>query len=138
MRSWLGRASWRNLRRVGADLFAARSIAARLFISSAFWSSLILVFAGLTLAEINRRSAEADFDERLSVYLKELVADLADPGEDGRQANPGQLGEIMFDIPLSGWYWQITRLDTDHPDIKSSRSLFASRLPKLEAAGVPE
>ena len=113
-----------------------RSIATRLFLSAALWSSAILLVAGLILSEINRRSAETDFDERLSVYLKALVADVANPGEDTR-TNPGQLGEPMFEFPLSGWYWQITPLDGDKPEIKTSRSLFAERLPKLETLGVP-
>ncbi len=118
---------------ISTGWLGTRSIAARLFVSSAFWSSLILLAAGLALAEINRRSAEADFDERLSVYVKALVANMANPSEDAR-ASPGQLGEPMFDFPLSGWYWQITRLDGADEDIKTSRSLFAERLPLLSDA----
>ncbi|HEX4768717.1 MAG TPA: ATP-binding protein [Lichenihabitans sp.] len=119
----------------GGTWLATRSIALRLFLSSVFWSSLILLLAGLTLSAINRRSAEADFDERLSVYLKALAADVAGPGEESR-INPGQLGEPMFDFPLSGWYWQITRLDVpSDDDVKASRSLFAERLPPLAGPG---
>ncbi len=113
-----------------------RSIATRLFLSASFWSSLILVVAGLILSAINRRSAETDFDERLGVYLKALVADVASPAADNR-ANPGQLGEPMFEFPLSGWYWQITRLDGTASEVKPSPSLFAERLPKLADLGVP-
>ena len=40
-------------------------------------------------------------------------------------------------MALSGWYWQITRLDSDKPQIRSSRSLFAARLPRLADVGVP-
>ena len=79
--------------------------------------------------------AEANFDERLGVYLHELVADIATPGEDSRTA-PGQLGEPQFELPLSGWYWQITRLDVPKPEIRSSRSLFAAKLPRLSDFGV--
>ena len=42
----------------------------------------------------------------------------------------------MFELPLSGWYWQITPLDGDPNDIRASRSLFAERLPKLTGEGV--
>ena len=112
-----------------------RSIATRLFLSAAFWSVLILLVAGISLATINRRSAESDFDERLSVYMRALAANFADPGDDAR-SNLGQLGEVMFELPLSGWYWQITPLDGDPNDIRASRSLFAERLPKLADAGV--
>ena len=113
-----------------------RSIATRLFLSAAFWSVLILALAGITLATINRRSAQSDFDERLSVYVKALAADVANPGDEGRN-NPGQLGESMFEFPLSGWYWQITPLDGNVDDIKSSPSLFAERLPTIDYSDAP-
>ena len=32
-----------------------------------------------------------------------------------------------FELPFSGWYWQITRLDHDPPEIRTSRSLFGSQ-----------
>lgn len=107
-----------------------RSIATRLFLSAAFWSVLILVLAGVTLAAINRRAAISDFDQRLSVYVRALAANVGDPGDESH-SNLGQLGETMFELPLSGWYWQITQLDGDPDDIRASRSLFAERLPRL-------
>ncbi|MGB8899242.1 MAG: sensor histidine kinase [Methylocella sp.] len=112
-----------------------RSIATRLFVSAALLSVAILLAAGLVLTTIYRRAAEANFDERLGVYLRALVADIATPGEDSRSA-PGQLGEPQFELALSGWYWQIPRLDVPKPEIRSSRSLFAAKLPRLSDAGV--
>ena len=38
-------------------------------------------------------------------------------------------------MPLSGWYWQITRTDTDKPEVRASRSLWDKKLPKLEDHG---
>ena len=64
------------------------------------------------------------------------MADIASPSEESR-SQPFELGEPQFEIPLSGWYWQITRLDSTEPNIQSSRSLFAARLPQLAANGVP-
>ena len=115
---------------------ARGSIATRLFLSAAFWSGLILLTAGLALSAINRQASEQDFDERLGVYLRALVAEVAAPGEEQR-LEIGQLGEPMFELPLSGWYWQVTRLDGDRPDVHASRSLFAERLPKLAEPGNP-
>jgi signal transduction histidine kinase len=112
------------------------SIAKRLFLSAAFLSITILLIAGIALSTIYRRTAEYNFDERLSVYLHALVADIATPGEENRTM-PGQLGEPQFELPLSGWYWQITRLDLPKPMIRSSRSLFASKLPRLADTGLP-
>jgi signal transduction histidine kinase len=37
---------------------------------------------------------------------------------------------------LSGWYWQITRTDTDKPDVRASRSLWDKKLPKLSDTGM--
>ena len=116
-------------------MLQARSIAARLFASAAFWSILILVVAGFVLSALYQRTTEADFDRRLGVYLQALVADVATPGDESRTA-PGQLGDPQFEIALSGWYWQITRLNGDKRDIKSSRSLFAETLPRLADQGV--
>jgi len=61
----------------------AQSIAARLFLSAAFWSSTILFVAGLGLTAIHARSTEAAFDEQLGVYLKALVANVAAASRNG-------------------------------------------------------
>ncbi len=106
-----------------------RSIAQRLFISAAFWSALVLIVAGLALSAIYRASAQRAFDERLGVYLRALVADVAM----GDEAT-GQLGEPQFELTRSGWYWQVSRVDSAL--VKTSRSLFAARLPSLAEAGV--
>jgi signal transduction histidine kinase len=111
----------------------AQSIAARLFLSAAFWSSTILFVAGLGLTAIHARSTEAAFDEQLGVYLKALVANVA-AASDEAHSGPGQFIDPQFELARSGWYWQITRLDSATPDIKSSRSLFAAQLPRLDAA----
>jgi uncharacterized membrane protein (DUF485 family) len=57
-----------------------RSLAQRLFASAVLWSVLILLIAGLILSGLYRRSAENAFDERLGVYLRAIVADVATPG----------------------------------------------------------
>jgi signal transduction histidine kinase len=109
----------------------ARSIASRLFLSAAFWSSSILIIAGLGLSALNARSTEANFDEQLGVYLKALVANVAVTGDEGHGAAPPVIAP-QFELAFSGWYWQITRLDGEHPDIRTSRSLFATQLPRLD------
>jgi signal transduction histidine kinase len=115
--------------------FPARSIAGRLFVTAAALSSVILLLAGLLLTEYYRSTAEQVFEQRLGVYLRAIVADVSQSGEEGR-TGPGQLGDPQFELALSGWYWQITRLDGDTHEIKASRSLFAERLPKLADLGV--
>ncbi|MGA3302780.1 MAG: ATP-binding protein [Methylovirgula sp.] len=106
------------------------SIATRLFFSAAVLSSAILVTSGIGLSTLYRKTAESRFDDRLGVYLRTLVADIASPLEENHP-DPGDIGEPQFELPLSGWYWQITRTDGDKQDIRTSRSLFAARLPRL-------
>ncbi len=112
-----------------------RSIATRLLLSAILCSVLILLAAGVLLSGIYRRTTEQAFDQRIDAYLRSIVADVMTPGDETRTA-PGQLGEPQFELPMSGWYWQITRLDTEKPEIKASRSLFASVLPRLADLGV--
>jgi signal transduction histidine kinase len=116
-----------------------RSLAGRLFLSAILLSALVLVSAGAILSAINRRSVEAAFDERLKLYLKVLVADVASL-TDGNNVEPGNLGEPQFQVPLSGWYWQIIRIDTESNTsaiLRTSRSLFSQRLPSLVEPGLP-
>ncbi len=112
------------------------SIAQRLFLSAAVLSFAILLIAGLILSTVYQRAAESNFDERLNVYLRALITDIATPGQSGL-ISPDELSDPQFALPLSGWYWQITRLDTKKPRIRSSRSLFAAQLPRLSESGVP-
>lgn len=113
------------------------SVAFRLFASALLLAAIILFSAGLVLSTLNRRTVEHAFDERLKVYLLTLIADLdsflGDP-----KSEPGNLGDPRFNITLSGWYWQILRIDAekDVPSIfRSSRSLSTARLPLLAERG---
>ncbi len=107
----------------------AQSIASRLFLSAAFWSSSILIIAGLGLSALNARWSETNFDDQLGVYLKALVANVA-VAEEAKGGAPPVIAP-QFELAFSGWYWQITRLDGDHPDVRTSRSLFATQLPRI-------
>ena len=110
------------------------SIAARLFVASAAWTVLVLGLGGFSLSAYYRHRQQAAFDERLDVYLRALVADVADSptGEEG----PGGLGDPQFELVASGRYWQITRLDGGTNEVRTSRSLFSAHLPKLADFGV--
>jgi signal transduction histidine kinase len=116
--------------------FRTRSIATRLFLTAAALSSVVLLVAGIFLTAYFRREAEEIFERRLDVYLRAIVADVSESGQDGR-TGPGQLGDPQFELPGSGWYWQITRMDDSAHEIKASRSLFAKQLPILSDLGVP-
>jgi signal transduction histidine kinase len=114
----------------------ANSLALRLFLSATAWAVIILLITGVVLSSIYRQAVERAFDRRLSVYLRTLVADVASPEETGDKF-PQSLGEPLFELPLSGWYWQVTPLDPDKHDVRASRSLWDAGLPHLQDRGVP-
>src|SRR5947209_6693557 len=113
----------------------ANSLALRLFLSATAVTVVILLITGVVLSSLYRDGVERSFDRRLDVYLKTLVADVSAPEE--AEKFPQTLGEPLFDLPLSGWYWQTTRLNSAKPEVKSSRSLWDSGLPHLEDLNVP-
>jgi signal transduction histidine kinase len=113
----------------------ANSLAFRLFLWATGLTVVILIVTGVALSSIYRNAVERAFDRRLDVYLRTLVADVASP-EEGTDKFPQSIGEPLFELPLSGWYWQVTRLDTTKPETHSSRSLWDSNLPRLQDAAV--
>jgi signal transduction histidine kinase len=113
----------------------ANSLALRLFLSATAVTVVILLITGVVLSSLYRDGVERSFDRRLDVYLKTLVAEVSAP--DDTEKLPQSLSEPLFDLPLSGWYWQTTRLTGAKPEVKSSRSLWDSGLPHLEDLHVP-
>src|SRR6201994_2274424 len=110
------------------------SLAVRLFFSASAWVLVILVITGFVLSSVYTNATERAFDRRLNLYLRTLIAEVATPDEPpDRQFQ--SLGEPLFELPLSGWYWQITRTDADKADLRASRSLWDKKLPKLEDRG---
>lgn len=92
---------------------------------------VILVGTAVLLSSLYRQAVERSFDHRLSVYLRTLVADVASPDIPADKF-PQSLGEPLFELPLSGWYWQVTRIDGKKKDVRSSRSLWDGQLPQLQ------
>jgi len=113
----------------------ANSLALRLFLSATAWAVIILVITGFVLSSLYRQGVERAFDRRLGVYLRTLVADVASPDEANGKF-PQSLGEPLFELPLSGWYWQVTRLDPGKSELRASRSLWDGGLPHLQESGV--
>jgi signal transduction histidine kinase len=111
------------------------SLALRLFVSATAVTVVILLITGVVLSSLYRDGVERSFDRRLGVYLKTLVADVAAP-EEGEKISQS-LGEPLFELPLSGWYWQVTKLSAPKPEVRSSRSLWDAGLPHLEDLNVP-
>jgi len=117
------------------DGMRANSLALRLFLSATAWAVIILLITGIVLSSLYRQAVERAFDRRLGVYLRTLVADVASP-EEGNEKFPQSLGEPLFELPLSGWYWQVTRLDGQKGEVRASRSLWDGGLPHLQDHGI--
>ncbi|WP_425993492.1 sensor histidine kinase [Afipia sp. DC4300-2b1] len=116
----------------------AKSLATRLFLSATAWVVLILVITGIVLSTVYKRSTERAFDRRLNFYLRTLIAEAAQPDDssDKSERSVQSLGEPLFELPLSGWYWRMARTDGDKPEVRASRSLWDASLPRLEDKGI--
>jgi hypothetical protein len=85
------------------------SLAFRLFASAAVWTLIVVPVAVVLLLSLYRHAVERNFDARLNVYLTSLIASsTADTA--GAPKEPANLGDPVFTIPFSGWYWQIKPL----------------------------
>jgi hypothetical protein len=115
----------------------ATSLSTRLFISATAWVVVILLITGIVLSSVYRQATERAFDRRLNLYLRTLIAEVGPPDDpQDKDKDLQSLGEPLFELPLSGWYWEIVRTDTDKPETRASRSLWDKTLPLLEEQGV--
>jgi len=111
------------------------SLAFRLFATAVVSTMLILPVAGLLIYSVYRQEVEEGFNERLSQLLTIVHADAID-GAESQPGTPGQVGEPLFFITHSGWYWQIKPLGGAPGEIKVSPSLATFILPSPYEAGV--
>lgn len=85
------------------------SLSRRLFLSSALWTLLVLPFAAAVLISLYHDAVEHNVDARLHAYVEYLIA-TSSPEKGVDIAAPESVGEPMFSIPFSGWYWEIRAL----------------------------
>ncbi len=104
-----------------------KSLAFRLFASAAAWTLVVIPVAAILLASLYRQAIERNFDARLSVYMTSLVA-ASTPEGGGAPLEPTNLGAPIFNIPFSGWYWQIKPLKGAEPPLYVSDSLLDQQL----------
>jgi signal transduction histidine kinase len=104
------------------------SLAFRLFATAAVWTMLVLPLAGLIIYSLYRQEVETSFNERLQQLLTIVHADSIDRAG-SEPGPPGQVGEPLFWITHSGWYWQIKPLEGATGRLQVSASLGAAVLP---------
>lgn len=112
------------------------SLAFRLMLSAVTIMLAVLLVVGLVLSNLYARAAERAFDRRLDVYLKTIVAEVANASGAG-VPEPQALADPLFVFPNSGWYWQIAHDRNGERAVKTSRSLREGRLPPMAASGRP-
>ncbi len=97
----------------------------------------MLPFAAAVLISLYRDAVERSFDARLNQYLEYLIA-ITSPYQGIDITEPASLGEPLFSLPSSGWYWEIRALGGP-PIVFKSVSL-ASEVLKLpsEAGTLPD
>lgn len=112
------------------------SLAFRLFLTAAVWTAVVLPVAGLLIYSVYREDAESSFDDRLKTLLTVIQADSIDEAEN-QPGHPRDVGEPLFEITHSGWYWQIAPLGSETGRRIVSPSLATERLPSPSASGAP-
>jgi signal transduction histidine kinase len=110
----------------------ARSLAARLFLTSAAISVILLVAAAFLLSNLFQAAVERNFDARLRAVLDSLLANV-EFAADGSPGMQGQLADARFALPLSGWYWQVTPPKGRELRDLASGSLLEQRLVPAES-----
>ncbi|MEP3280148.1 MAG: sensor histidine kinase [Stappiaceae bacterium] len=105
--------------------FARKSLALRLIALASIWLMVALVVAGIFIVTVYWAASERSFDRRIDVYMKALIAAMADGEVIPKE--PERLGEPSFELPLSGWYWTV-RKEGDKMVTFSSLSLLGDSL----------
>src|SRR5262245_4819223 len=88
----------------------ARSLTARLTLVAALGALPILLLAGSILLGLFSDRIERRFDALLVSYQQQLIA-ASEIDADGALHLTARPADPQFDLPFSGWYWQIRRGD---------------------------
>ncbi len=110
-----------SIRRV----FLRNSLAARLVLSAMAVALVLLVIAGGLLHYLFKTTVERNFDARLEAVMNGLLASVEVDAQ-GRPYVRGQLADARFQLPASGWYWQIMPEDGQGQSL-ASKSLLEQR-----------
>lgn len=113
----------------------SRSLAFRLVAGAALWITAALAIGGIVISALFRDSVERNFDARLSVHVDALIA-VTTADVSSRLVISRTLPDPRFNIPYSGWYWQVSNLQ-GAPQVRS-RSLWDTALttPPPDEVGV--
>jgi signal transduction histidine kinase len=89
-----------------------KSLSVRLMAYAGLWATICIFIAGILITDNFHQSMERDLDRRLDIAVKLLVAQFAGQLVQGEPLTAsGNLGDPLFELPLSGWYWSITKAE---------------------------
>lgn len=112
------------------------SIAFRLIAASIAWSLVVLPLAGFLIYTLYREDVQASFDAQLEKLVTAITIDSMVEGAD-KPVSPTNRYEPLFEVPHSGWYWQIMPLDGQGIPTLRSASLATAELPSPMKLGYP-
>ncbi len=109
------------------------SLAFRLFAAAVLWILVMLPIAGLIIYSANSRNVFEDFNNQLITHAEGIAAWNLDSAKPVR---PKHLSEALFEVPISGYYWQMQPADGKDGRRLVSNSLATSELPSPYARKV--
>ncbi len=113
------------------------SLAFRLFATAVLWTIVALPIAGVIIFSLYRQEVESSFDERIKTLLLVVYTDSSDHTQ-GEPGAPRDVGEPLFEINHSGWYWQIKPTEgADGRRTLVSKSLASEMLASPYEKGLP-
>ncbi len=101
-----------------------RSIRARLLILGAAWLTAALLAAFLFIAQLLEDFVTSRFDAETAAIADALIG-MVEVDASGHGRMPTAPLDSRFDLPLSGWYWQV---EVDGQTVARSTSLLDGRL----------
>ena len=88
----------------------ARSLTTRLTVVAALGALPVLLIAGASLLWMFSERIESKFDAFLTAYQQQLIAGAELLGDGALRLNTHP-ADPHFDLPFSGWYWQVSAAD---------------------------
>ncbi len=98
------------------------SVAFRLLATSIVWTLLVLPLAGWLIYSLYREDVRVGFDNTLIKLVDAITIDSMATTENQPELPPNRY-EPLFEVPNSGWYWQVKPLD-----IPTAKSLVSQSL----------
>lgn len=98
------------------------SLSFRLTVSAAIVSLVLLLMAGLMLGQLFQQALQRNFDARLRAVMDGLAANV-ELKPDGSPFMTGALADTRFQLPESGWSWQVTPPELGQQSLTSASLL---------------